>query len=235
MSARLKFLIPAIICLVILQFMCGRRASAQANPPKTKAGSEVAKLFGNAALTTNYVEKGVSQTDNGPAVQAGFGYQWTQGRVGLWGSSVRFQNENTSMNIQPYVGYTFLFTEASNLTMRYAYSKYLNSGRRDTTLLSADWLFMEYNILFERDENFEGHHSARLWFAGHKKYDLPYDLKLGATAGYSMTKISGIGSFFDIRGDILYSYKDLLYTLGAAYCTKADSGLGFYLQVSVNF
>lgn len=230
MSARLKFMIPAIICLVVLQLMCGRRASAQANPPKA-AGAETATLFGSAALATNYVEKGVTQTDNGPAVQAGFGYKWTNGRLGLWGSSVKFKNENVSMNLRPH----FIFSPDPSFSLGYAYSKYLSTGSRDTSLLSADVLFHGYNLLLERDENFEGHRESRLWLGGHKKYDIPYDLKLGLTAGVSLTKISGVGNFLDIRSDLLYAYKDLLYTLGLTYCTKPGSGVGFYLQVSVDF
>lgn len=240
MSARLKFMIPAIICLVVLQVMCGRRSLAQSNPPKDKAGAEEAKLYGNLAIMTNYIEKGLSQTDMGPAVQAGFGYQWTQGRVGLWGSSVRYPNENATMTVQPYVGHTFLFSEKSNLTLRYAYSKYFNSGRRDSTIFSVDWLFMDYNILFERDENFEGVRNARLWFGAHKKYQLPYDLLMGVTAGYSKTRIAGAQDFLDIRGELIYLYKDMSYALGSTFNSNAKyfgprAGVTFYLAVKVNF
>lgn len=230
MSSRLKFMIPAVICLVVLQMMCSR-APAQANSPKDKGKTEAATLFGSAALATNYVEKGVTQTDNGPAVQAGFGYKWTNGRLGLWGSSVKFEDENVSMNLQPY----FLFSPDPALSLRYSYSKYLSSGSRDTSLIAVDWLIFGYNFLIERDENFEGSHEARLWLAGHKKYDIPYDLQLGLTAGVSSSKAPGAGTFFDVRSDLLYAYKDLLYTLGLTYCTKAQSGVGFYLQVSVDF
>ena len=42
----------------------------------------------NAAITSDYVFRGVSQSDNDPAVQAGFDATWGILYAGLWGTSV---------------------------------------------------------------------------------------------------------------------------------------------------
>lgn len=44
----------------------------------------------NVALTSNYVFRGVSQTDNGPAIQGGFDYEYTPFGLyaGVWASNV---------------------------------------------------------------------------------------------------------------------------------------------------
>ncbi len=44
----------------------------------------------NVALTTNYMFRGVSQTNNGPAIQGGFDYEYSPYNlyVGVWASNV---------------------------------------------------------------------------------------------------------------------------------------------------
>lgn len=48
------------------------------------------ELTANVALTTNYLFRGISQTNNGPAVQGGFDYTYKPFGVylGVWGSNV---------------------------------------------------------------------------------------------------------------------------------------------------
>lgn len=52
----------------------------------------------NVALTTNYVFRGISQTDNGPAIQGGFDYQYAPVGfyAGAWASNVELAFPNTA-------------------------------------------------------------------------------------------------------------------------------------------
>lgn len=53
--------------------------------------AQAADLSGSAALTTDYVWRGTTQTDGGPAVQAGFKLASDSGVYGsIWGSNVNF-------------------------------------------------------------------------------------------------------------------------------------------------
>lgn len=63
------------------------------------------ELSANIALTTDYRFRGVSQTDEGPAVQGGF--DWSAGLfyLGTWASSVDF-GDDTTMEIDFYGGIT---------------------------------------------------------------------------------------------------------------------------------
>jgi uncharacterized protein (TIGR02001 family) len=60
----------------------GAIAEEEAKPPHVFAA--------NVALTTNYMFRGISQTDNGPAIQGGFDYQYTPVGfyAGAWASNV---------------------------------------------------------------------------------------------------------------------------------------------------
>ena len=59
-----------------------------------------AEFSGNVALTTDYVWRGVSQTDEGPAVQGGFDYEHESGfSAGVWGSNVDFDGDTGVIKI----------------------------------------------------------------------------------------------------------------------------------------
>lgn len=70
-------------------------------------GAASAQITGNVALSTDYVFRGITQTDNGPAISGGFDYEHESGfYAGTWASSVDF-GDDTTMEIDFYGGYTF--------------------------------------------------------------------------------------------------------------------------------
>jgi uncharacterized protein (TIGR02001 family) len=63
-------------------------------------------LTGNAAITSDYRYRGITQTFNDPAVQAGFVLSHASGLyAGAWGSNVDFGG-TAHLELDPYVGYT---------------------------------------------------------------------------------------------------------------------------------
>lgn len=65
------------------------------------SGAAMAELSANAAVTSNYVWRGITQTDDGPALQAGLDYAHEQGfYVGGWASNV-----DKGAEIDLYAGY----------------------------------------------------------------------------------------------------------------------------------
>jgi len=59
------------------------------------AGSVQAQVSGSAALTSDYVWRGSSQTREDPAIQAGFKYARESGfYASVWGSNVKFKPDN---------------------------------------------------------------------------------------------------------------------------------------------
>lgn len=61
---------------------------------------------GSAAVTTDYRFRGVTQTQNDPAVQAGFTLGHSSGLYfGLWGSNVNFGSGTPSLELDPSIGY----------------------------------------------------------------------------------------------------------------------------------
>lgn len=69
------------------------------------------EVSGNVALTSDYMWRGLSQTDASPAIQGGFDASFDSGfYAGIWGSNVDFKDDvgnstNESMEIDTYAGW----------------------------------------------------------------------------------------------------------------------------------
>ncbi len=61
------------------------------------------KCGANVALTTDYVFRGESQSDEGAAIQGGFDCEYSKFYAGVWASSVDF-GDDTSMELDVYGG-----------------------------------------------------------------------------------------------------------------------------------
>lgn len=59
---------------------------------------------GNVALTTDYTFRGISQTNEGPAVQGGFDYGYGLFYAGAWGSNIDFGLDDGSLELDLYAG-----------------------------------------------------------------------------------------------------------------------------------
>lgn len=77
-----------------------------------EAGPLSGELSANVGMTTDYVFRGISQSDEGPAIQGGFDYATDLGfYVGTWGSSIDFGN---GVEIDYYGGYANSFVIGGN-------------------------------------------------------------------------------------------------------------------------
>jgi uncharacterized protein (TIGR02001 family) len=72
----------------------------------------------NAAATSEYMFRGISQTDDHPAIQAGAGYSFSNGfYVGGWVSNVDF-GESTDAEIDTFVGWNGDLNDNLNLDVQ---------------------------------------------------------------------------------------------------------------------
>lgn len=93
------------------------------------AQEEESPFTWNAAVTSDYVFRGVSQTDEGPALQIGADYAFGPGfYVGVWGSNVDFGDDGTDAEIDTYIGWNSDLTESLNLDV--AFNRYNYIGTR---------------------------------------------------------------------------------------------------------
>lgn len=62
---------------------------------------------GSAAITSDYRFRGITQTENDPAVQVGLALGHESGfYAGVWGSNVNFGSSGPHLELDPYIGYS---------------------------------------------------------------------------------------------------------------------------------
>lgn len=90
------------------------------------AGSSaaMAEFSGNVAVVTDYLFRGISQTDNDPAIQGGLDYNHASGfYAGIWGSNVDFLDGN-DLELDYYAGFGGDLTQAVAFDVGVAYYDY---------------------------------------------------------------------------------------------------------------
>jgi len=66
----------------------------------TSLSTQAASISGNAAMTSDYLFRGISQTDEGPAVQGGFTLAADSGfYLTAWGSNIKFGDGSMELDI----------------------------------------------------------------------------------------------------------------------------------------
>lgn len=80
----------------------------------------------NAGVVTDYVFRGITQTEEGSAVQGGLDYSFGDSGfyIGTWGSNVSFAGSSIDAEMDTYIGYNHDFTENFNFDVmlnRYNY------------------------------------------------------------------------------------------------------------------
>lgn len=194
------------------------------------------KLYGQTFVVSNYVEKGLTQTDSGPAIQAEVGYKWTQARIGLWASNVKFLNASDTIVMRPFVNYRFLFTDNAHLTLRLDTAKYFNDGSRNGNIFSADLEMFTYHVLYEKVENWEGTDYDNQRIGAKKEFNFYDKFNLNLGAGYNKVDADGHAHYFDARVGINYPYDALKFEVaGTATSNNSEFGsrAGPFLIVSL--
>lgn len=202
-------------------FSCtfGKKSQAQ---ERADSKSESSKLYAEVNVLTNYVSKGIAQTQKDPAFQAGFGYKLNSARFGLWGSNVKYEGTDEHLNMRAYIGYDFFFTSNVDMLFRYDFSRYYKSGTRNGTILSFDLNLFSYHVLHEREDNFEGLKGERSWYAFRKEWQIPWSLFFEATIGYSTISTAGYNNYFDSDLQVKYKTSAITYALGSTFNSAAS-------------
>lgn len=87
------------------------------------SGYASAELSANASVTSNYLWRGMEQTDGGPAVQGGVDWANDQGfYAGTWASNVSWAD--TSVELDFYGGYSGSINESVSFDVGYVYFAY---------------------------------------------------------------------------------------------------------------
>jgi len=119
--------------------------AALAVPAAAMADTAPASPFsGNVALTTDYLARGITQTDHRGAIQGGYDYVNPNGIfVGAWGSNISWLQDSpgygytkgAGLELDTYAGYTASF--ATDYTYTVGFLRYNYSGEKTPGAISA--------------------------------------------------------------------------------------------------
>jgi len=145
------------------------------------AGLTQAKTTKNIALVSDYVWRGISQTDNGPALQGGADYRNGNAYAGVWLSNVEDApgSEGLPVEMDVSFGYNHVFSGFNIDTSVITYN-YLNDSTPDQTEFRfATSLSKSLEIAFHREVK------TKYWYPEiiFEKY-LANRLYLDASVGY---------------------------------------------------
>ncbi len=230
--------------LIAGAFLLPAAASAQTAPVTAAAPAPAPNPFtGNVMLTSEYLYRGISQSNGKPAIQGGFDYVNPNGLyVGTWGSSISWVADGNAgisapLEIDVYGGYRNSFAggdwnyDVGVLTYNYPGTYPSSFVKPDTTeiygLIGWKWLSLKYSSVvssnifgFVTPTGGKTSGSGYLDLTGN--YDLGNGLGLTAHVGHQTIKDYSAASYTDWK---LGVSKDLGFgVLGFAYSdTNAKS------------
>ena len=122
--------------------------------------SAMADLSATGTLVSDYTFNGVSQTDNGPALQGSFDYSQASGLyAGTWASNVDFDDTDTNLEWDFYVGQYLELNDTVSVDAGIAHYTY--HGDSD---VSTDYDYSEAYSKFGFASEF-GQTELNLWYA----------------------------------------------------------------------
>lgn len=157
------------------------------------ATSAHAAVEANIGATSNYLWRGVTQTDDAVAVQGGIDYSHESGfYAGTWASNVDF-GDDTSYEVDFYAGFAGNFTDDFGYDINYLYYAYPDAdGSIDfsevTAALSWKWLSVSYSHVVHAGDDVASEpldNSDMGYAQANFSYPLSDTLSIGAHYGYS--------------------------------------------------
>lgn len=143
----------------------------------------------NAAATSEYMFRGISQTDDHPAIQAGAGYSWSNGfYVGAWASNVDF-GDDTDAEVDTFIGWNGDLSDNVNLDVQL--NRYNYVGEPD----GVDYAYNEligklsfaenYSATLGYTNDFLATETDSFYLAVGGSWDVGNDINLTAGVGYT--------------------------------------------------
>ena len=103
------------------------------------AADEPWTISGSVAATSNYMFRGITQTLDDPAIQAGVTFAHESGfYAGFWGSNINFGDAEADLEIDGFIGYGGSFTDSLSYDINFVYYAYPGSPGE------WDYDFMEF-------------------------------------------------------------------------------------------
>ena len=212
------------------------------------SSAALAEISANVTLASDYVFRGISQTDNQIAIQGGFDYAWDNGfYVGTWASNVDpdFFNgagHDPQTEVDLYAGYSSevkAFGQDFGYDVGYLRYEYPGFGRADTNEyhVSGSYKWFTLGINYSPELNFLPSNQSAWYVKTSMEHTLPwYDIGISAHVGHNFGDAFDMDVTDALKGDfgLRDSYTD--YSIGVSKSWMgADFGLTYTNLSDIKF
>ena len=194
------------------------------------------KITGDAELMSNFVERGVSQSDRDPALNAGFWFGFgPQFRAGISGVNVGYEGSESRFRLMYNADVKISFSERTDLTLVFSNHNYYRPENRNGWVYGLHLrLFEKWKISYLTLTNWEGSGKQVNYMSGAYEYSLSERWKIPTQLGSStISEIENYNSYFDLRtGAHFQQNKSLRYKVDLTYNSSAaqfDRRAGIFL------
>jgi len=205
--------------------------SLSATPNVATNPNPVSKFFagnfsGSADLTSNYVFRGISESNNDPAIQGSLTYslQTTGIYVTAWGSTVNFLNDQgkrARIELDTSIGIANPIIDNANYDISLARYNYPNASAADYNelIVIGNYQFLEGTISYS--SNVYNSHKTGIYYQLGLHYDVPakyiyfQGINVSATVGhYNLPKSADLYSYSDYSATISKKISNYILSLG---------------------
>jgi len=181
----------------------GSPLTALAQTSKSSESTPTFQLSGDAKLTSHFVYRGLSYTDQDPGLNAGFYFNLgPQFKFGVAGSNVKFDDTHLWLMFRAVVKVDFSSDVIMNLY--YNTNRFYKSDSRNGTTIGTKIDIYSFRLNFDMESNWEGTAEQAQYLALSKTFAMPYDLSLLVSGGYTMQKSTSYTNYFDFKVAGLY-------------------------------
>lgn len=176
------------------------------------------------SAVSDYVWRGVSQTDEDPTGQAGVTYSHDSGfYVGTWASGVDFGSGKPDFEVDGFIGYNTDFSDSVNFDVMVNRYMYPDAGGLNFNELITKTTFIDtYSLTVAYSDDFGGTDEDAWYFNAGGSWELPHEFGLTAGLGYNMTDDALGDDYMDYSIGVNRSWG--LFTAALAYVGTDTSG-----------
>lgn len=199
------------------------------------------KISGEAALLSQWVHRGLTQTNGDPCIQTSLWFHFgPQFKMGFQGFNVSYADKvDTHVLLKGSAELSVALSSTSSLTLMYSNNMYFkNNGLNGNT----SGLYIDiygYRFMYEQETNWEATEVSSTHISLGKTFDVLSGFKWSNQVGYSMLEETGFSNYFDIRTGLGIKSGIALYetsiTATSSNELKTRGGLNVALGAKITF
>jgi uncharacterized protein (TIGR02001 family) len=188
-------------------------------------------VSGNVGLYSDYLFRGITQTDHDPAIQGGVDLTHSSGLyAGFYGSNVYFPNYSAHLELDVYGGYRLALAKDLSASLGVLHYTYPSTSDFNTLEVpfKLTWGALELGYAFSPDWYSSGGTAG--YASAQYGVDLPFEARLSGGAGFShfsaKTENAGFRNYFDFKLGVSRQFRNVTFGLFGSGVSRMQAAGG---------